>query len=79
MLTGLFEVGIRVVPPGRSALARAMEIAAAAGQPHPYDALYAAVAEALGCEFWTPDRAFQKAVKDQLPFVHWLGERKGMV
>jgi len=38
-----------------------------------YDAAYLALAERLGCEFWTADERFYNAVKDTLSFVRWLG------
>jgi predicted nucleic acid-binding protein len=37
-----------------------------------YDAYYAALAEARGCEFWTADKAFWQAVRRRLKFVKYL-------
>ena len=37
-----------------------------------YDSTYLALAEHLGCEFWTADGRFYNAVKDSLSFVKWL-------
>ena len=39
-----------------------------------YDSWYLALAEELGSEFWTADQKLYNAVKDQLPFVKWLGD-----
>lgn len=39
-----------------------------------YDALYVALAEYQGCEFWTADRRLVRAVQPQMPMVHWVGE-----
>lgn len=79
LVEAVFASGVRLVPPAATVLKRSIEIAAAYGQPHPYDALYAATAEALHCEFWTHDRTFQQAVTANLPHVRWLGERQGVV
>ena len=51
---------------------RAREIARQFDQPNIYDSLYAALAELRGCEFWTADKAFYRAVKEGLPFVKYL-------
>ncbi len=39
-----------------------------------YDAAYLALAEAEGCELWTGDRPFHQAVRDELPWVKWIGD-----
>lgn len=39
-----------------------------------YDAAYLAVAESLGAELWTADRALLKATKKSLAWVRWIGE-----
>ena len=54
---------------------RAMEIAEQTGQKAVYDAQYVALAERLGCELWTADDRFVRAVGAALPFVHALSER----
>lgn len=43
------------------------------GMPHVYDATYLALAELLGCDFWTADGKLYQAVREKLPFVHLLG------
>jgi predicted nucleic acid-binding protein len=53
---------------------RAREIAEQFSQDRVYDSTYAALAEVLGCEFWTADKAFYDAVKGSLTFVHYLGD-----
>lgn len=53
---------------------RAWERAYRFKQPAAYDAHYLALAEMLGCEFWTADRRLHNAVKDELPWVKWLGD-----
>lgn len=52
---------------------RAWEIATEFGHATVYDATYLALAELRGCEFWTADERLFNQVKDQLPFVKWLG------
>ena len=52
---------------------RAREIAKQANQRRVYDSVYAALAEIEGCELWTADYAFYKAVRGFLSFVKYLG------
>jgi predicted nucleic acid-binding protein len=52
---------------------RAWELAARFNRPAAYDAHYLALAEMMDCEFWTADRRLFNVVKDELPWVHWLG------
>ena len=53
---------------------RAWEIAREFGFPTVYDAVYLALADLRGCEFWTADERLFNRVKDRLPFVRWLGD-----
>ena len=39
-----------------------------------YDALYLALAESEGCEFWTADLPFVRSVRQQFPRVRWVSE-----
>lgn len=39
-----------------------------------YDATYLALAELMGCDFWTADRRLFSGVRDSLPFVRSLDE-----
>ena len=52
---------------------RAFELADRLGRPAAYDTHYLALAEHLGCEFWTADERLVNAVQDVLPWVKWLG------
>ena len=54
-------------------LKRAFELATQFNRPTAYDSQYLAVAERLGCEFWTADEKLFNAVKDSLSWVRWLG------
>jgi predicted nucleic acid-binding protein len=51
---------------------RARELAEQFAQQRVYDSTYAALAELLGCEFWTADKNFYNAVHSALPFVKYL-------
>jgi len=52
----------------------AWELATRFNRPTAYDAHYLALAEMLGCEFWTADRRLYNAVKEELPWVKWLSD-----
>jgi predicted nucleic acid-binding protein len=70
-LQALAAVGVQPINQP-DAVKRAREIARQFNQPKIYDALYAALAELRGCEFWTADKAFYEAVNAALPFVKYL-------
>ncbi len=53
---------------------QAWQLAARFDRPAAYDAHYLALAEHLGCEFWTADKRLFNAVNDKLPWVRWLGD-----
>jgi predicted nucleic acid-binding protein len=53
---------------------RAFELADRLGRPVAYDTHYLALAEHLGCEFWTADERLTNAVQITLPWVKWLGQ-----
>jgi len=59
-------------PPGLHR--RAWELAIRFNRPAAYDAHYLALAEIMGCEFWTADERLANAVQDELPWVRWLGD-----
>src|ERR1035437_6345248 len=54
-------------------LRRGYELATEFNQPTAYDSQYLAVAERLGCNFWTADERLYNALKGQLTWVKWLG------
>jgi predicted nucleic acid-binding protein len=57
-------------------LRRGYELAAQTNRPTAYDSQYLAVAERLGCEFWTADERLYNALNTQLSWVKWLGNFK---
>lgn len=58
---------------------RARKIARQFKQEMVYDSTYAALAQIQGCEFWTADKRFYRAVKGKLGFVKYLGDYKAKV
>jgi predicted nucleic acid-binding protein len=54
-------------------LKRGYELATQYNRPTAYDAQYVAVAERLGCEFWTADERLFNTLKGSLSWVKWLG------
>lgn len=58
---------------------RALELALQFGLPATYDPHYLALAEHVGCEFWSADARLWRAVKDELPWVHLLAEYHPLV
>ena len=53
---------------------RALELASQLSQGAVYDSHYLALAESLGCELWTADQRFYRAVSAGVDFVRWIGE-----
>jgi len=53
---------------------RAFDLADRLGRPVAYDTHYLALAEHLGCDFWTADECLANAVQSTLPWVKWLGQ-----
>jgi predicted nucleic acid-binding protein len=54
-------------------LKRAYDLAEQLNRPSAYDAQYLALAERLGCDFWTADEKLFNAVGAALASVRWLG------
>ena len=54
-------------------LRRGFALATQFNRPTAYDAQYLAVAERLGCDFWTADERLYNVVNTQLSWVGWLG------
>ena len=53
---------------------RALELASMLGQGAVYDSHYLALAEILGCEYWTADRRFYRGASAVARNVRWIGE-----
>lgn len=52
---------------------RAWELARHFNRPAAYDAHYLALAEMADCPFWTADKRLFNVVRNELEWVHWLG------
>jgi predicted nucleic acid-binding protein len=53
-------------------LRRAFDFSTRFNRPTAYDSQYLAVAERLGCDFWTMDVRLYNSVNNDLPWVKWL-------
>lgn len=53
---------------------RAWVLARELNRPTIYDCIYLALAEALGCEFWTADTRLWRVANPQFPWVRTLGD-----
>jgi predicted nucleic acid-binding protein len=72
-LTAVLRLPVQLVrPPGLHE--RASELAHRFNRPTAYDSHYLALAEMYGCPFWTADERLFNAVRDELSWVHWLGD-----
>ena len=68
-------VGTKVAPLDDALCLAALEWADALGQTKAYDAFYLALADRLGCDFWTGDRRlYNRARQVGADFVRLLGE-----
>ncbi|HFC08269.1 MAG TPA: PIN domain-containing protein [Chloroflexi bacterium] len=68
-------MGIKVVPLDDALCFAALEWADALRQTKAYDAFYLALADRLGCDFWTGDkRLYNRARQVGADFVRLLGE-----
>ena len=52
----------------------ALTIAATYDLPAAYDAHYLALAQILGCDFWTGDGTLINTLRGRLAFVRWIGD-----
>ena len=69
------SMGVKVAPLDDALCLAALEWADALGQRKAYDAFYLALAERLGCDFWTGDkRLYNRARQVGADFVKLLGE-----
>ena len=73
LIRELMSLGI-AIPATPDLHSRALEYASHLKQGAAYDAHYLALAESLGCEVWTADRRFHRAVSPGVDNVRWIGE-----
>ncbi len=72
-LTVVHQLPVRLLAPA-GLHQRAWEWARRFDWPVAYDAHYLALAEMAGCPFWTADERLFNAVREELNWVHWLGD-----
>lgn len=70
-LRSFYAIGVEIVDDG-DVVERARDIARRFAQERIYDAVYAALADLRGCDFWTADKRFYDAVQADLPLVRYL-------
>ena len=73
-LETLVRLGVQLVPPTFELDRLALRWADRLGQAVAYDAHYLALAETLGCDFWTADRRLADSAGIEVPWVHWIGK-----
>lgn len=73
LMDGLLSLGV-VLHDSPSLHRRALELANQLKQGAAYDAHYLALAESLGCELWTADRRFYRAVGPGIDNLRWIAE-----
>jgi predicted nucleic acid-binding protein len=73
-LETVMRLGVQLVPPTLELDRLALRWADRLGQAVAYDAHYLALAETLGCDFWTADRWLADAAGTEVRWVHWIGQ-----
>lgn len=72
LFAAVHQLPVRLMaPPGLHQ--RASELARHFNRPTAYDSHYLALAEIYGCPFWTADERLFNALREELAWVHWLG------
>ncbi len=71
-LETVMHLGVRLVPPTLELDRLALQWAERLGQTVAYDAHYLALAETLGCHFWTADRRLADSAGAEASWVHWI-------
>jgi predicted nucleic acid-binding protein len=73
-LETLARLEVRLVSPTLELNRSALQWAGRLGQTVAYDAHYLALAQMLGCDFWTADRRLVNSAAAKASWVHWIGE-----
>ena len=60
--------------PARNLQGRALHLANRLRQRASYDAHYLALADALGCDFWTADHQFYRVARPTARNIRWIRE-----
>ena len=72
LIRELYIYGIDFLP-SQPLHERAIDLAIELNQRLAYDCHYLALADSLGCEFWTADEPFYRAARNTHPQVQWIG------
>jgi predicted nucleic acid-binding protein len=72
LFTAVHQLPVQLMEPA-GLHRRAWELAHQFDRPAAYDAHYLALAEMVGCAFWTADERLFNVVCDELNWVYWLG------
>mgnify|MGYP006309980521 CR=1 FL=1 len=72
-LETVMHLGVRLVPPTLELSQSALRWAQRLEQTVAYDAHYLALAEFLGCDFWTADSRLAGGPGFDVTWTHWVG------
>lgn len=72
LIEELYNCGINLRP-SQPLHNRAIDLAVELNQRLAYDCHYLALAESLGCDFWTADQPFYRAARNSHARVRWIG------
>lgn len=64
----VYKLGVQLIPPDEAIAKKAYEWTRRLNRGAAYDSFYLALAETLGCEFWTLDKRLYNAAKQ--PWLH---------
>lgn len=73
-LETVMHLGVRLVPPTPEINQSALRWAHRLEQTVAYDAYYLALAEFLGCDFWTADSRLAGRPEFDVHWTHWVGD-----
>jgi predicted nucleic acid-binding protein len=75
MFAALHQLPVQLMQPD-GLHQHAWKLAQHFNRPTAYDSHYLALAEMVGCPFWTADERLFNAVQSELAWVYWLGNHQ---